>query len=246
MCWSMEATLAMVAIGGAATVVTIRRRETPAIPATLAWFTLMEALQVAGHATVDRCALPANQATAALSYLHIVFQPFFINAFAMSLVARPPGPAGRVAVWVACGASAAVMLLQAWPFTWAGQCPPGSVLCGSPLCVVGGEWHIAWNIPLNDLLRPLRDSQWWLGGFPTYLAAAFLLPLSYGAWRFVLFHALAGPVLAWQLTDNPNEMPAIWCLFSIGIVLVSLSRRIRARVAQPGRGRGAAATAAAP
>jgi len=244
MCWSMEATVAMVAIGGAATALTIRRRVTPAIPATLAWFTLMEALQVAGHATVDRCSLPANQVSAALSYLHIAFQPFFINAFAMSLVARGPGAGARIAVWIACGASAAVMLLQAWPFGWAGQCVPGGVLCGRPLCVVRGEWHIAWNIPLNDLLGPLREAQWWLAGFPTYLATGFLLPLLYGAWRFVLLHALLGPVLAWQLTDNPNEMPAIWCLFSIGIVLVSLSPWIRARVASPGWGRVAAATAA--
>jgi len=64
-------------------------------------------------------------------------------------------------------------------------------------------------------------------GFPTYVIAAFLLPLLYGAWRFVLFHALAGPVLAFALTENPNEAPAIWCLFSIGIVLIGSNTAIR-------------------
>lgn len=64
---------------------------TPAIPATLAGFTLMEALLLAGQATVDRCSLPANELSAARSYLHIAFQPFFIYAFAMRLVARGPG-----------------------------------------------------------------------------------------------------------------------------------------------------------
>ena len=66
-------------------------------------------------------------------------------------------------------------------------------------------------------------------GFPTYLLVAFLLPLAYGAWRLVVFHALAGPILASALTDNPNEMPAIWCLFSIGILLIGLSPMIRHR-----------------
>lgn len=230
MCWSMEATVAMVAAGAAGTAVTLRRGDPPAIPATIAWFTLMEALQVAGHATVDRCDSPANQASALLSYLHIAFQPFFVNAFAMTLLARELRPGARLFVWLCCGASAAAMLLKVYPFDWAGTCPAGSVLCGSPLCVVSGEWHIAWNIPANDLLAPLREIHPMLGGYPTYMATAFLLPLLYGAWRFVLWHALSGPVLAWLLTSNPNEMPAVWCLFSIGILAVALTPAIRARL----------------
>jgi hypothetical protein len=62
------------------------------------------------------------------------------------------------------------------------------------------------------------------------------MPLFYGAWRLVLFHALAGPILAGFLTSDQGEMPAIWCLFSIGLVLMSLSpwlwRRFEARPAQ--------------
>ena len=230
MCWSMGATIAMVAVGSAATVVTMRRGEQPAVPAALAWFTLMEALQVAGHATVDACGDPVNQTSALLSYLHIAFQPFFINAFAMALVGPRPGPAMRLAVWLACGVSATVMVLQVWPFPWAGTCEAGSVLCGAALCVVSGEWHIAWEIPRNDLLGPLRAVHWSLASVPTYMIAVFLLPLAYGAWRFVVFHAIVGPLLAWQLTSNPNEMPAIWCLFSIGIVLIALSPWVRRRL----------------
>jgi hypothetical protein len=102
--------------------------------------------------------------------------------------------------------------------------------------VTSGNWHIAWQIPTNDLLGPLRDIHWTLARFPTYFVAAFLLPLAYGAWRFVLFHALAGPILAMQLTGNANEVPAIWCLFSIGIVLIALSPWVRGRFSVPARG----------
>ena len=79
-------------------------------------------------------------------------------------------------------------------------------------------------MPLNDLPRSLGLTT---VQFPAYLLAVFVLPLAYGAWRFVLFHALAGPILAGTLTDNPLEMPAIWCLFSIGIILIALSPGIR-------------------
>jgi hypothetical protein len=49
----------------------------------------------------------------------------------------------------------------------------------------------------------------------------------YGAWRFVLFHALIGPLLARQLTSDANETPAIWCLFSVGILLIVLAPPLR-------------------
>lgn len=234
MCWSMGATVAMVGLGVAATAVTIRRREPAAVPAAIAYFTLMEALQVAGHATVDRCSLPANQVAALLSYLHICFQPFVINAFAMRLVTGEVRPAARLAVWLLCGASAVVMLLQVYPFDWAGRCAAGTSLCGDPLCVVSGEWHIAWNIPRNDMLSVLGGIHPALVAFPTYMIAVFLLPLAYGSWRFTLFHALAGPFLASRLTAGPNEMPAVWCLFSIGLVLIGLSPWVRARFEAPG------------
>ena len=59
--------------------------------------------------------------------------------------------------------------------------------------------------------------------FPSYVIAVFLVPILSGAWRFVIFHAVVGPGLASMLTDNPNEIPAIWCFFSIGIVVLGHS-----------------------
>jgi hypothetical protein len=43
----------------------------------------------------------------------------------------------------------------------------------------------------------------------------------------VVFHALIGPLLAAQLTPNPNEIPAIWCLFSIGIAMIAVFPPVR-------------------
>ncbi|TVS01423.1 MAG: hypothetical protein EA407_12295 [Rhodobacteraceae bacterium] len=229
MCFSMSVSVVMVGIGGAATALTIQRGDTPAVPLTLGYFTVMEALQVAGYLVIDQCGAPANQTVTLLSILHIVFQPFVINAFAMALVARPVRLGMQVAVYALCAVSATIMLLQIYPFPWAGNCVSGSTLCAEQLCTVSGNWHLAWDVPYNGLLAwidwPLI--RYW--GFPTYMLAVFVLPLIYGAWRLVLFHLLFGPVLAGQLTDNPNEVPAIWCLFSIGILLIALSPTIRRR-----------------
>ncbi|MCC5987422.1 MAG: hypothetical protein JJT95_07055 [Pararhodobacter sp.] len=233
MCFSLGVSAAMVGLGGAATAVTLQRRETPVIPLTLGYFTLMEALQVAGYMVIDQCTSPANQTVTLLSVLHIVFQPFFINAFAMALVPRLVPGWMKFFVFSLCAASAVLMILQLYPFAWAGQCAPGSNLCGEQLCTVSGDWHQAWDVPYNGLMVPLESAIGTSWGFPSYIVVAFLLPLIYGAWRLVVFHALAGPILAGLLTSNPNEVPAIWCLFSIGIILIALSPWIRRRFEGP-------------
>lgn len=231
MCYGIAMTTAMVAAGTAACIVTARRGDAPAIPITLAFFAGMEALQLGGWLVVNPCGTPANETITFLSMRHIIVQPLFINAFAMELTPRPVGATMRRWVFGLGGFSAVIMLVQLYPFAWAGPCLPGSILCGERLCTVSGDWHIAWDVPFNGLLAGFDR---WTGlnwGFPTYMAVTFALPLLYGAWRFVLFHALAGPVLAGQLTTNPNEVPAIWCLMSIGIILIGLSPAIRRRIA---------------
>ena len=227
MCWSATASIAMVGVGAVAAGVAAARGQPRAIWLALGYFTLMEGLQATGYAVVDQCGTPGNQAITLLSYLHIVFQPFFINAFAMELVPGPVKARLRRGVYLFCAASSAVMLAQLYPFEWAGVCRLGDPLCGAELCLTSGDWHIAWDIPYNGFLHPLEDALGFHSGFPTYILAAFFLPLAYGSWRFVAFHAIAGPILASYLTTNPNEVPAVWCLFSIGIVLMGLSPMIR-------------------
>lgn len=232
MCWSATASIVMVAAGGAATAVTYLKGEPRAIWATIGFFTAMEALQAAGYAVVDQCGSPANTTITALSYLHIALQPLFINAFAMIIAPIPPDRRVRRWVWGVAGLASALLLLRLVPLPAFGTCAPGEVLCGPAWCLRSGDWHIAWEVPLNGLPAtlglPLQ--------FPAYMLAVFVLPLAYGAWRFVLFHALVGPALAWSLTRDANEMPAVWCLFSIGILATSLSPALRYRVMRAPRG----------
>lgn len=230
MCWNVEASVGMVAIGTIATAVTYRRGDPPAIWLTLGYFAVMEALQVAGYGVVNQCGTTANTSVTVLSYLHIVLQPFFINAFAMELVPDVVKRRVRIGVFSACAVSSLVMLIQILPAPQLGDCQPGSALCAARWCTVSGDWHIAWDVPYNGLLVPLEQMIGIHFGFPTYMIAAFIFPLIYGAWRFAGVLAAAGPILAANLTTNPNEMPAIWCLFSIAILLISLSPVVRQTV----------------
>lgn len=226
----------MTLVGVAATGVAYGQRQPAGIWITLGYFTAMEALQLAGYAVLDQCGTPANRAVTLASVLHIALQPFLINAFAMALVPGGIPPRLRASVFGFCGLSAAVMLAQLAPVAAWGTCVPGTPLCGPEVCTVSGNWHIGWSIPYNGLLVPFEQMLGMSSGFPTYMAAAFLVPLLYGAWRFVVVTGLAGPVLAWTLTSDALEMPAVWCLFSIVILLIALSPWSRSRVQPRGGG----------
>jgi hypothetical protein len=229
MCWNGQASATLATIGIATTVYAAWKREPTPLWISLGYFSLMELLQAFTYSVINECENPANQIATLFGYLHITFQPFFINAVALYFV--PPIVRKRMAApaFVICFACSIFMLFQLFPFDWAGTCDPRRPLCGERLCSVRGNWHIAWEVPTNgignsfadSMFAPLRD------GFPSYLLAGFLVPLLYGSWRIVLYHYVLGPWLAWHLTSNVNEFPAIWCLLSIGILLIVVKSPLR-------------------
>jgi hypothetical protein len=232
MCWSETASYAMVGLGAASTLLTWSKGQPAGIWGTIGYFTAMEALQAWGYAVVDQCGTPGNTSVTLLSYLHIAFQPIVINIFCMALIG--PAITARTRRWVlsAAGLVLLLMLARLIPAEWAGTCPLGTSLCGPGYCTITGTWHIGWQVPLNDLFGQVPGLGM-SGQFPDYMLAVFLMPALYGAWRFALFHAIFGPILAAMLTTNPNEMPAIWCLFSIGLILIGISPAIRRAICPP-------------
>ncbi|SFK71439.1 hypothetical protein SAMN04488004_101127 [Loktanella salsilacus] len=229
MCWSGEASAALAIVGISTTVYAAYKKEPAPLWMALGYFSSMELLQAFTYSVIDQCALPSNQVATLLSYLHIVFQPFFINMLSMYFIPDAVRVKIQWPVYTVCFASAIVMLLQLYPFAWAGLCPLGEVLCAERLCSVSGNWHIAWEVPTNGMLNFITVDSWasFLTAYPTYFIAAFAMPLLYGSWRITIYHFLIGPQLAVLLTNDPNEVAAIWCLLSIGILLLVVKTPIR-------------------
>ncbi len=130
-------------------------------------------------------------------------------------------------VYLCCFVSVIIMIIQLLPFDWAGYCGIGGALCGSKLCSVSGNWHIAWLVPLNGLTNQFTGL-WY--PFPTYFIAGLLLPFLYGSWKLALFHLILGSILANFTTSNMNEWPAVWCLLSIGILMIAVKTPLRAKL----------------
>jgi hypothetical protein len=227
MCWSGEASaiLGTIGLGGAA--YAAYRKEPAPLWVSLGYFSLMELLQAFTYTVIDQCELPSNQVATLLGYIHITFQPFFVNAVSLYFVSEIVRRKVQTGVYMLCLASAVVMILQLYPFEWAGHCDPSRPLCAERLCSVRGSWHIAWEVPTNGLFNPDNFFLARAHGFPSYTLVVFILPLLYGAWRFTAYHWLMGPFLARQTTDNMNEFPAVWCLLSIALLLVAVDSPLR-------------------
>ncbi len=229
MCWSGEASAVLATAGLATTIYAAYKKEPMPLWISLGYFSLMELLQAYTYLVIDQCHLPANQIATLLGYLHIAFQPFFINA--VSLYFIPQSVARRLyfVVYTLCFVNAIIMIVQLYPFDWAGSCEIGRALCGAKLCSVSGNWHIAWDIPVNNIGNVFHD----VGipviedGFLSYVIVGFWLPILYGSWRVTLYHYLMGPMTASLLTDNINEWPAVWCLLSIGLLMIALKTPVR-------------------
>jgi hypothetical protein len=225
MCWSGEASAVLASAGLGTTAYAAYRKEPPAVWVPLGYFALMELLQAFTYSVIDQCGLPSNQIATLLGYLHIAFQPFFINMVSLHFVPEQVRSRVSTTVYTLCFVSSIMMLLQLYPFAWAGQCDPSMPLCGTRLCSVHGNWHIAWEVPTNGMCNALAHTIF--HGFPSYVLAGFFLPVLYGSWRMTLFHAMLGPWLAKLTTNNITEWPAVWCLLSIGLLATAMKTPVR-------------------
>jgi hypothetical protein len=233
MCWSAEASTILAVAGLGVTAHAAYKREPNVLWLALGYFSLMELLQAFTYTVIDDCGNPTNQIATLLGYLHITFQVFFINALSMYFIPTEVRLKIQKYVYFVCFIATISMLLQLYPFEWAGSCAAGRPLCGEQLCSVSGNWHIAWEVPTNGIGNSLLNSNNLLiqtifhTGFVGYIVAGFILPLLYGSWKFTIYHLMLGPILASLTTNNVNEIPAIWCLLSIGILLIVIKTPLR-------------------
>jgi hypothetical protein len=231
MCWSGEASGVLAVVGLSTAAYVAVKGESKELWIPLTYFALMELLQAFTYVYINLCDNPNNQILTYLGYLHVAFQPFFVNMVAMYFIPESVKLKIRTTVYTICAIGSVVMLIKMYPFAWAGECIVGTEgFCGPHVCSVSGAWHIAWQMPLNGLMSGPVD---WLFGFNwglhvfVYILVAFYLPVMYGSWRFVLLHYLIGPFISDITTSDPNEYAAVWCLFSIALCMIVIKTPLR-------------------
>ena len=191
MCWSGEASAVLAVSGFAGTVYFYRKGESKVLCAALGYFSLMELLQAYTYTVVDQCYNPANQIATLLGYLHIAFQPVFINAVSLYFAPKELREKFSKPVYKLCLFAAFVFLMRLYPFEYMYYCYElvytfffapdfkfAMPFCGEQICSNSGDWHISWQIPANGSALMACS----------YIMAAFLLPLLYGSWKMTIYH----------------------------------------------------------
>ena len=167
MCWSGEASACLAATGFISTAYFFRQGESKTLCMALGYFSLMELLQAYTYTVIDQCANPRNQVATLLGYIHITFQPFFINAVAMHFL--PEHVRKQIATWVyaLCGIAAMIFIMRIYPFAWAEFCYEKSyqLLMGAGLsltCLFADgksvQHQVAGTLP--GLFRPMAVLKW--------------------------------------------------------------------------------------
>jgi len=230
MCWSGEASATLATAGIATSYYLYRKGEPKALYMTLAYFSGMEALQAYTYTVINQCDDLGNQIATVLGYLHIAFQPFFVNAVSMYFIPDHIRLKIQKFVYGFCFLAAVLYIARLYPFSWAtpcyetryvfpicNSCRVNIPFCGPKICSTSGVWHIAWQIPARFI---------WLAD-NSYLLVGFFLPFLYGSWRMTIYHLISGPLLAMATTNNANEWAAVWCLYSIGLLGVVIKSPLR-------------------
>jgi len=117
MCWSGEASTALAIVGIATTVYAAYKKEPAVLWIMLGYFSSMELLQAFTYTVIDDCSSPASQVATLPGYLHIAFQPFFINAISIYFVPDEIRRKISIPVYAFCFAVAIYMILASYPFS---------------------------------------------------------------------------------------------------------------------------------
>lgn len=229
MCWNGEASTVVAAIGLGSTAYAVYKREPVVLTMALGYFSLMELLQAVSYTVVDQCGTPLNDSMTFLGYLHVALQPFFINAVSLFFIAREVRRKIAPLVYTVCFIGSVLLILNIYPFPWAGLCDPDfREMCSNRWCSYYGNVHIAWEFPMNGLFNWMKiDSQKHVNGWMLYIIPGFLLPILYGSWKMTLYHIFMGPVPARIITGSADEMAAFWCLLSIMFLLIVVKTPVR-------------------
>jgi hypothetical protein len=216
MCWSAPASLILGTTGIATAVYASKKGETSDYTYPLAFFAAMEFLQFFSYFWIGQCSFAANAWLTTISYVHVAFQPLFMNIFFMYWLPHHIRIQVRYYVYGICVVLAGLTIAKLFAFYPDTLCALGQVMCGPQMCTVPGTWHLGWSVPYYNWPVPFD-------AFVYYAIGTFIVPLFYGAWRSVVTTIVTGPLIAIYLSSgNMQEWPAIWCFYSIILIIGGL------------------------
>jgi len=192
----------------------------------VAYFALMETLQSAQYSWINLCDNPINKFLTVLGFIHLAFQPFFVNLFLGSFMNK--AQKRYLPLILSLCLMGGTMLCNRFWKTW-GDIPCTDniePMCGPTLCTFRGDVHLAWQIPMQH-----SDQDYFTPGFTLHFVLFYLPTYALGMYGFTIFLLISGPFIGRVLTNHQDEIPAIWCFFSIFQLLFPIAHAYYHKIA---------------
>ena len=178
----------------------------------IGYFALMEILQYFQYKVINECNNDYNKLLTNIGYLHICFQPLFVNIWLFAFIKKPNF------IYLYMCFFAGLLLASRLLFVKDNELcdTKNEPLCGPKTCAYSGERHIAWNLRLRAAGKNWFTPSIGLHFFMWVVPALTILQV-----KPLLALLLTGPYLGFLLTNNIHEQPAIWCYTAIGQMLIT-------------------------
>jgi hypothetical protein len=186
----------------------------------MGYFALMETLQAMQYIWIDQCDNPVNKFLTLLGFFHLAFQPFFTNLYLGAFMNKAQKRYLPM-ILIMCMFAGVMMCNRMWMSNGDHLCTKGiESMCGTRTCTFKGNVHLAWQMPLQHC-----DQDYFTPGFTLHFFTFFLPSFALGMWQYTLFFLFSGPFTGRALTDHQDEIPSIWCFFSIAQLLLPLAMK---------------------
>jgi len=176
----------------------------------VAYFAFMETLQAFQYSVIDECDNPLNKIFTLLGFFHLAFQPFFVNMYLGTFMTNMQKR--YLPMILSLSFFGGIMMCnRLWMSEGDHHCTIGiQPMCGAKTCTFRGNVHLAWQMPMQH-----ADQDYFTPGWTLHFFLFYLPTYALGMYGHTIFLLLSGPFLGRALTSHQDEIPAIWCFFSI-------------------------------
>lgn len=197
----------------------------PRVVATLVFLAAKEAIQFCNYLVASECS-SVNRLLTTLSWIHISFQPFFVNLFISAFSKKPQLYTVPLALCLAFAVANMFRLKELRGGSINVPCAdksPDSSICRKETCSISGKYHLAYGFELES-----SDSTFMPSNF-TYYLLTFIPALIIGDYWIVAIHA-AVMGFSWLLARHDmGEAGALWCLNTVWIVLWVIAHAVQGK-----------------
>ncbi len=188
-----------------------------AITIGLIFLASKELLQFLLYKNLDSCN-NINNILTILSWVHISFQPFFINLFISAFSKKPEFYRLPLALSLLF-ALANIARLRDISFYNHAVCAENikDNMCRKATCSTSGKYHLAYGFNLNS-----ADIGVWTPSFFSFTLLMFAPAFIIGDWQLALINAVVAHASARFASHDNGEGAAIWCVNSFWVAFAAL------------------------